>query len=76
MAISGLISRTPPWQLGEAQEPGPVNFGGSGDCANVRTEHTSNRRPVRIAAYSVLEDPFPGNTNSIVPAEKICWGEA
>lgn len=39
---------TPPWQLGEAQDPGPVYFGGS---AAKHVEHNA-------MSHRVLKDPI------------------
>jgi hypothetical protein len=49
---------TPPWQLGEAHEPGPVYFGNSAVCASNTPEQSTIEIPNRISFITICYSPY------------------
>jgi hypothetical protein len=58
---------TPPWQLGEAHEPGPVYLGGSAVWGNSTPEHSTKQPTKRIFLLTILDRRPQYNNRGIQP---------
>jgi len=58
---------TPPWQLGEAHEPGPVYLGASAVCATEIPDQTAKQMARRMFPITIPDAGPPYNDRGVQP---------